>query len=565
MNSLSSIGDEEFISFLHDLGVETYNKSFEWMLSDQEFGDVLRWFYKNLDQNNALSAREECRYAEIEKKGNLLSSEDLEATLCSTQQEYSGICIPGDQEAVEDMKLDMMMLKERLGVLEKHERVLNDLLKQNETTKQELDMEIIKLTAAQHQCEEDEAVAAQECLQLARDVDYITTGVVDVVADTLSVYASCCKDKENAKRFLTFGPFDSYRQSQALFRSHFDLYTTKKFEKRSDDVTEDDLRAALIEAKSMEGRLSEALSAYIESKSVLSGEQAKLALVSNYNNVHPSQITSCLMEAQSALELLEQEESILEQQLRSAAQDLVERRTRLAVDSATTSALVVRQQISKDLSFLLDITQQALAVDRLVYCALRHELRSMEELLHFACDLRLYVLEDREAVSSRVQSMNEICLEHDSTERALQSSDSLLNALCSILNVESKDGLLLVKSYNDLVGNIQELKNSVLEGFAGKERMLEEYKAAIQPLTNYVFDGCTKQPNCYDRGLASMAHCLRTEVDRVDKCVLEASGLFLAVKNGDKRNLRKLWQWFLTDPAKLFAAIKNVQTKSYTK
>lgn len=38
-------------------------------------------------------------------------------------------------------------------------------------------------------------------------------------------------------------------------------------------------------------RLSDAVSTYIETKADLCGEQAKLSLISNYNNVHPSQIT----------------------------------------------------------------------------------------------------------------------------------------------------------------------------------------------------------------------------------------------------------------------------------
>lgn len=62
MDITSEISDEEFVPFLHGLGVETYKKSFEWMLNDPSFAGVLRWLYKNLDHNNALTAREEYRY-----------------------------------------------------------------------------------------------------------------------------------------------------------------------------------------------------------------------------------------------------------------------------------------------------------------------------------------------------------------------------------------------------------------------------------------------------------------------------------------------------------------------
>lgn len=71
------------------------------------------------------------RYAEIEKKGQLLSTEDLEKAIHNLQKEYEGLCVPGDKEAVEDVKLDISMQKERLNMLEKQEDALNEMLKQN--------------------------------------------------------------------------------------------------------------------------------------------------------------------------------------------------------------------------------------------------------------------------------------------------------------------------------------------------------------------------------------------------------------------------------------------------
>lgn len=59
--------------------------------------------------------------------------------------------------------------------------------------------------------------------------------------------------QELSKRFFTFGPFESYRQSQALFKSHFDLYTSKKFSKKQNDHSnEEELQNALAEAKNIE-------------------------------------------------------------------------------------------------------------------------------------------------------------------------------------------------------------------------------------------------------------------------------------------------------------------------
>lgn len=62
MNPQTELCDAKFVVFLRSLGVETYKKSFEWMLDDPDFAGILLWLYHNLDHNNALSPREEYRY-----------------------------------------------------------------------------------------------------------------------------------------------------------------------------------------------------------------------------------------------------------------------------------------------------------------------------------------------------------------------------------------------------------------------------------------------------------------------------------------------------------------------
>ncbi|CAG4980627.1 unnamed protein product [Colias eurytheme] len=559
MNQLNEITDDAFIPFLHSLGVETYNKSFEWMLNDPDFSEVLRWIYKNLDANNALSAREECRYLELERNGMLMPIEELEKAVIEIQQEYEGICLPGNLDAIEDAQLDIKMQKERLDLLEKQEEAIKDMIRHNESTKECLHKETTKLGAAEQQCSEDGATLAQDCLRLAEEVESITSEVMDTVREALDVYGNCYGDKEISKRFLAYGPFEPYRQSQALFRSHFDLYVTKKL-KHSDIIKEEDLRSAhFLEAKNMENRLLDAILAYVETKAELCGEQAKLALVANYNNVHPSQITVYAMEAQSAIDLLEQEESILDQQLQDAAKQLVDRRTNLADETIAKSALAVRLQIQSDLKYLHTITQQALSLDRLLYCALRRELGSIEELLHFAAHLRCFVMQEEDAVISRIQLMNDICTEQEQTDRQIALSNTLLNSLCSILGVE-KDAAVLVKAYCDLKKSIYEVNDNIIDALVRKESDLQHFKKQQATLSRYIWDGTSKQANSCNTHVASMVHALVQELVLVDTSVVVTSGQFSSVKNGDKHNLRKLWQWFLTDPAKLMSAMRNVRS-----
>lgn len=561
MNPLNYISDEEFLPFLQSLEVESDRKSFEWMFNDPELSGILQWLYKSLDHSNALTAREKYRYAEIEQ--HLLSLEDLDSYITSLQEEFPGLCLPGDQESLQAAKMDVQMQNERLKMLEKHEAIVKDLINKNDLAKEELSREITKLNSAQHQLAQDETALAEECTSLAGELETLTDGVVDVIADSLTLYSSAHGDKEIAKKFLSFGPFESYKQAQTLYASHFDLYVSRKFSKRQNDtVTDGDLRCALIEASVMGERLYSAALAYIDAKTELSGEQAKLALVANYQNVHPSRIAHLSLEEQAALDL-EPEEPILDQQIQDAVKEFVEGRTRLAAETTARSALAVRERIHSDLSHLLDVSQQALCLDRTLYYCLRAALRNVQEFLQLSSQLREYYTSESAAAADRIKSMNEISYEQECCSRRLDSSDRLLDALRAVLDVGSDDALLLHKGYCDLRTEICALREHVYEAYESREQACSNFQKATLPLRQYIWDGCSKLPNCWNTAVAAMTHRLQRHMEQAERKVAEAGGSFSSVKNGDKQGLRKLWQYFLTDRNKLAAAMRAAHTRSF--
>ncbi|XP_028025370.1 HAUS augmin-like complex subunit 3 [Bombyx mandarina] len=565
MNALDKLSDKEFIPFLRTLGVDTRNQSFEWMLNNSEFASALEWMYYHLDYNNVLSETEKRRFEEIQKRNlhqdNVLSQNEVDESISLIQSQYPGIC-PGDVDALAEMKQDIEMQREKLNLLAKHERIVKDLIKQKEGINEQLNLEITKLNAAQQQISHEEKSLAQECIRLADEVEDMTSAVIEVVGNTMDVYGNC-GEKDTAPNFFTFGPFDQYKQLQELYLSHFDLYVSKKFDLKQNESKNDD-NEVLSQAKNMERRLSEALSEYIDSKAELCGEQAKLELVANYNNPHSSQLSMNILEAQTAVQLLEQEEGIINLQIENAIKEFVEDRTRIVEETALNAALAIREEVSNDLAYLLDTTQHALVLDKVLYSALRHELHNIEEFLLFAAQLKQYVLDENDAVTSRICSMNEICREQASCEQKLEHSDVLLTSLCTVLGIEpTTNVMILVKSYNDLERDIKEAKEGIEDGFRVREEKLKEIEQSIRPLVDYIWDGCTKQPSSTDKTVAALAHQLEQEMSKTDARILAASAKFNSIKNSDNQ-LRKLWQWFLTDPSKLMSVIKGVQSGKYT-
>ncbi|XP_073954101.1 uncharacterized protein isoform X2 [Choristoneura fumiferana] len=453
------------------------------------------------------------------------------------------------------------MQNERLKHLEKQEAIIKDMIKQNDLTKEELSREITKLNSAQHQLSQDEATSAEDCLTLAAEVETLTEGVVDVIADTLSLYSSAQGNKEIAKKFMAFGPFESYRQTQALYRSHFDMFVSRRFNSKRHEVSDGDLKSALVEANVIGERLSDAALAYIDAKTELAGEQAKLNLVVNYQDVHPSRVAHLSMAEQAALDL-EQEEPYLEQQVQGAVRGLVDARTRLAAETTARAALAVRERVHTDLTHLLDTSHQALCVDRALYYSLRAALRGISELVQLTSQLKEYLEAEGAASADRIKSMNEICAEQESCENRLTSSDYLLDTLCSILGVKSND-VLLVKHYNELLAEAAELRDNVYDDYERREQALVDFHKSTQPLRCHIWDGCTKLPNCWNTAVAAMMTALKRQVELVERQVADASGCFSAVKSGDKQGLRKLWQWFLTDQNKLAAAMRAAQTRGF--
>ncbi|KAG7301271.1 hypothetical protein JYU34_014186 [Plutella xylostella] len=477
MNMFSETSDEEFIPFLNSLGVETYKKSFEWMLNDPDYAGVLGWLYKNLDQSNALTAREEYRYAEIQKKGTLQSPQELEESIASIMQQYEGVPLPGDAEAMEDILLETEMLEERLRSLERQEEIVTELVQQNEKTKEQLTCEVTKLNAMKTQCKQDEAGMSEECLSLAQEIEDITEGAIDAVADALTLYANSQTDEDTAKRFFALGPFDQYRQSQALFRSHFDLYCAKRFTSRQDEqsAVDNELRTALVDAKDLEERLAHAMTSYIAAQAELSGEQATLAVTCNYEAVHPSQYALVAMEAKTTVELLEQEECILEQQLQAAVRQFVERRSRHTATVAVSCALAVREQILSDLTALQRVTSPAHTLDACVYVLTRLSHRAARDAAQWSAVLREKVTGRAAASRDRLETMHAICEEQEICSQRLQSQDKLLHVISSILGLKpTTDVAVLVKRYAELLGEIEELKTAVDDRFRQKEERLAE-------------------------------------------------------------------------------------------
>ncbi|CAK1550808.1 unnamed protein product [Leptosia nina] len=557
MNQFYDISDEDFVPFLKGLGVETYNKSFEWILNDPDFSGVLRWIYENIDGNNALSDREECRYAELERTGGLLPPGELEAALNELQDEFKDICLPGDQEALEDVKMDIKMDKERLSMLKRQEIMLEEMMENNITIKKELNIEITNLKAAEQQYTEEVSTLGKDCLRMSMEVESITNNIMGIIAETLETFYNCQQDKDTANKFLAFGPFEQYNQSQSLFRSHFDLYCSKKLKNTEGMIKDEEILKTIIKAKNLEERLSTAILACVDSTATLCGERAKLDLVTNYNQVNYNDSDIFVMEIKNNIEMLEQEETLIEQQLLHEGKQLVQRRTQVVEEVAAKTALEVRLQIQNNLKWLWSKTQETLALDRLLYYGLRRELASIEEILQFASHLRSCVMQEGDAVFSRIQSMKSICYEQAQAEARFQDNDRLLSFLYTIFGkkLEAKS---LVGLYKDVKNQIKILRNDVIGVINEKEMDLNKFEKSQASLRAAIWDGCTRAANCYSPEVSSMSHALLHEIEAVDAVVKSTTAQFASVKNGDKQNLRKLWQWFLTDQNKLLALIQNV-------
>lgn len=72
------------------------------------------------------------RYAEILKRNCLLPSDELDASILQLKDQYPGLPLPGDIEALEDIKQDIIFKKEKISMLNNHEETIMTLVKQNE-------------------------------------------------------------------------------------------------------------------------------------------------------------------------------------------------------------------------------------------------------------------------------------------------------------------------------------------------------------------------------------------------------------------------------------------------
>ncbi|VVC96183.1 unnamed protein product [Leptidea sinapis] len=548
MSTSRNIKEEDFVGFLNSLGVETYNQSIGWMLSNRKFSDALQWIYHNVDENNSLTAIEEYRYADIEKKGALLSTEELEDSVLKIQQEYKGIVLPGDHESLEYAKLDVQLQKERLNMLLKQEVIVKEMIDNNKATKDALNIELTKLCATERCLMNDELSFANECVKSAEEVETVLYETMDIVANTLDAFETCKDNKDLYKKYYAFGPFKQLKHSQALFRSHYDLYSKSNINIHRHTEQDIDAREALHEAKRLDSRLVPTIVTYVETKVELSGEQAKLNLATNYTNVHPSQIKMRTLEARSAVDLLEQEEANMVREISCAARQRVEIRNNLALVNIGKTSYSKRLEALKALKYLKTVTREAFVLDNLIYRGLLREFGCVEDMLHFSTELTKLLKIEGRAVRSRIRSMDVITLEHLEKEKKLSASNDLMQFLCQLYGIDTKDPTDFVKANNELKCCINDLNETVIEKFSAKEDAISQREKAASPLVSLVWSGASKQPESVSVPVSLMLHALSLQMEMCNQSVSQTSSKFTTIRSGDKNNDRKRWQWFLTDP-----------------
>lgn len=575
MDVNQDIDEVDFVKHLNALGVDTLGLSFGWILENDEHG-LLRWIYKNFDNSNSLTQKERYKYAEFHENNLLLPADELEEYINHLLEKYDELVLPGDNDGFEMAELNLENLNRKLALLHKQEQQVDLLLEQNCLARNDINKQISELNDARVKAAVDLETAESQCLEMAEQIEKKTNEFVAIIAENLNIYKNLHSDIEFSNHFIVSGPFEQYVQNRRLFQSHCRLYASREFVDNAKEDgrvghhvngadASDDINVNQ-QLKKFEIKLRSGLWAYVESVAELAGALRKLETATAYRDVHASQVPIATAECSSSIEILKQDiEMLQKQKLHFDITNYVDEQCAAVLATEGIHRLNERKAIYSKLCSLLGQVSGMLNLDSLLYFALRREITYTEDFIQFANDVRHYLVEDQNAVQSRMAAMKSIQAEHQDSNGSHEVDGAFIQALKAIYSLQPDDTLdSLFASVDRVCSQISEY-NIELDGAVRlKESNLKKCISNTIKLRDYIWDGCTKQPSFCDRNLSLLFHSLRKQAERVESQVNNSVKELTLAKTKSKEIFHKLWIWFLTNPEKLLAAIEEAKTKCGT-
>ncbi|CAO1393918.1 unnamed protein product [Diamesa serratosioi] len=531
----------------------------EWLLYDENLKPFFSWFFSNIDANdNVLSDLEISEYKDLQKAGRDLTEEELDVQLKIIEKEYPGLLTLTDD--------DIQDCESHLKMLESEERLLTNQLKcMNET-----ETHALRNLEALEREQMDAEYRLHVIIQSSIEKSKILSSLQSSTQNRIIQLNQCYLQTQNPPLFVYQMPIDQYNQKCVSFVNNLEVYMKKNFNlvEYSNDFLDDLFDGSCSDLLEVNNRIADMEKRLLDENMKISGMECILEKLENDQcrmNIGYQELREKSSEIESDNVIKKLQLDTLNQELKMLVDEIVLQRLRLLIYEhsknkpqraikrlekiVTTSEIVDNVTVNCEMLWIL----LQLDLDKL-----KNKIDNSDEMFHksLMCSKRIIKMQSLSKVDVSIDKYFHKIL----MELLLKNLPLHRHQLTNI-----KDCL---QEYAYFQQNLT--KDWTMIADRKKHRNFDEeikkFYELEMLLHDFVFKGPTNDPQLFDPKFMEVIHEKKMMRKSNVKEFTELKETYQKEVHGPLttnkifRCKEFLWIWFLSEPKKVIAAIKEVES-----
>ncbi|KAF5283863.1 hypothetical protein FQA39_LY04683 [Lamprigera yunnana] len=536
---------------------------------------MLEWMCIHLCKDNILAPFENYKYEELCQKNDIPSEEQYQIELAQMLQKNPGVL------DYEENLLEVDKLEEELKVILDIEQHLEETCVFNGDLEHQLTNKLNKLNKEEICCCVQKNDIQEKCLQVSQELDETH----DKLQNQINRYAQQLNKFEyvTQQSFISCIPITTFHQNYKEFMSFLDLFIKDAYDAlpnfettirsaRKQLLRENDHFNETEEFELIGGRISNSITKYVNRKvqeEILKSEMEFLKDFNLSNFLINTKPTDNSFQLSMESNILSQEALLNLLQL-----DVENYAKKVAAEHIGEPQLVTNQNSIKTKSQQLDNLMKVdsevtsvMANHYLLYTLLHKESTDIQKTDEFFQNVHFYITTNLYNYQLRVEEMTTVINNYRLYQKlSLEEKLPIIRIKKKLLSDTSEDSnfaLDIIKNFNN---KYQEVEQRVFfNDYLNHCRYTKKIEQHLNRLQKYLINGPSTQIvilptklyetfNLLDEFLNTQAASIRSTLQEVNQAEHKLS------KSKWFKIRRQLWMWYLVEPKKVLAAIKQIET-----
>ncbi|CAO1414184.1 unnamed protein product [Diamesa hyperborea] len=528
----------------------------QWLLYDENLKPFFSWFFTNIDANdNVLSDLELSEFEDLKRAKKVLTEEDLELELKKIEKEFPGLLTLSES--------DIEAQESKLKKLEAEENLLKTQLQCMKETEAKAMKDLEIMEREQLDTEYRLHVITQSSVEKSKSLSNLQNSIQHRIVQL----NQCYLQTHNPPLFVYQMPIDQYNQKCVSFVNKLEVHMKQNFNviEYSNDFLDDLFDGSCASLLEVNNRIAEMEKKVLDANMHLSGNKCILEKLQNEQcrmNIGYQELRDkkCEIESDNKLKNLQLE--TLNQELKMLVEENVMQRLRLLIyEHSKDKPMRAVKRLEKIVS-ISEIVENVTINCELLWILFQLDLDKLKNKIDNSDEMFV----KSQMCSKRIIKMQSLSKVDVSIDKYFHKilSELLLNNLPL-----DRDQLTNMKDCLQEYAHFQQnfLKDWTTIADRKKhsnfDEELKKFNEKESLLHEFVFKGPTNDPQLFDPKFMEVIH----EKVLIKKSIVKE---FLELKETYQKEVNEplttnkifrckefLWIWFLSEPKKVLAAIKE--------